>query len=101
MSSFSLLQAINSLWLPKPDAIRKLRLAAENATDAQAAELLKLVKSIEKKQNDFLAKMVTADPQFPQKLAGFLRASIENVRGDVEAKDAASLSSIAAELDKS
>ena len=101
MSVASLLSAIDNLWLPAQSALRELRDVAERATEAQVVQLQILVLSIEKKQNDFLEKIVTVDPEFPQKLAGFLRTAMDSVRGDVEATDAAALSTIAAQLDES
>lgn len=92
---------LETLWcLDAPEAA-EIRTMIERAPENRLLALPAILKKGQKRQDDFLTKMVKHDPQFAEKLRGFLRTTVTGFQEGVEKQEEQDLDSLSQKLDES
>lgn len=90
----------SQLWLLEPERLERIRNDIDQASEEKIPGLCKVLGGALTQQNDFLRKVIQADPQFPGTLGAFLREKFLGLQKESDSDEKTLLGSITKELDQ-
>jgi hypothetical protein len=74
-STQDVLALLPNMWLLGADAVERARLIAERGSPMQLRALFDVLIGVSQKQQEWMGKIVLADPQFPAAFSSFAKSS--------------------------